>query len=140
VPVAKLPFGEVLAESFGFFLGNLALFFHLVTIPWIISIAIRIVGTLVGEDVPITALTEKAADSVPTVMFMVAWQRAVLLDRFGLVAEEDLALMLGVSVKTLKNKPRDKLPMDIRRVGGKKFYTADSVREFFAAHEVRSAA
>ena len=33
--MTKLPFGEVLSESFSFFFANLRLFFHLVTIPWI---------------------------------------------------------------------------------------------------------
>ena len=36
--------GEVLAEGFGFFFANTRLFFHLVTIPWIMSIAIRAIG------------------------------------------------------------------------------------------------
>ena len=39
-----LPFGEILSESFGFFFARLGLFFHLVTIPWILSLALRIVA------------------------------------------------------------------------------------------------
>ena len=39
MPVVKLLFSEVLTESFGFFFANLRLFFHIVTIPWIISLA-----------------------------------------------------------------------------------------------------
>lgn len=74
----RLSFSEVLSESFGFFFANLRLFFDLVTIPWIMSICIRIVGGLVSES-PIGAMIEKAADVVPTTMFMVAWQRLVLL-------------------------------------------------------------
>jgi hypothetical protein len=69
---------QVLSESFGFFFANTRLFFHLVTIPWIMSIVIRIVGGLVSES-PIAAMVEKAVDVVPTTMFMVAWQRLVLL-------------------------------------------------------------
>jgi hypothetical protein len=69
---------QVLSESFGFFFANTRLFFHLVTIPWIMSIVIRIVGGLVSES-PIAAMVEKAIDVVPTTMFMVAWQRLVLV-------------------------------------------------------------
>ena len=79
MPVVKLPFGEVLAESFGFFFAHLRLFFHLVTIPWIISIGIRIVGATLAQESLVAVLAEKVADVIPTVMFMVAWQRVVLL-------------------------------------------------------------
>lgn len=79
MPGVKLPFGEVLAESFSFFFANLRLFFHLVTIPWIISIAIRLVGAALAQESLVAVLMEKAVDVIPTVMFMVAWQRAVLL-------------------------------------------------------------
>ena len=79
MPVVKLPFGEVLTESFGFFFTRLRLFFHLVTIPWILSIAIRIVGSTLAQESLVAVLVEKAADVIPTVMFMVAWQRVVLL-------------------------------------------------------------
>jgi hypothetical protein len=79
VPVVKLPFGDVLTESFSFFFANLRLFFHLVTIPWIISVGIRIVGATVASDSLTAVLVEKAIDMIPTVMFMAAWQRVVLL-------------------------------------------------------------
>jgi hypothetical protein len=74
-----LLFADVLTESFGFFFTNLRLFFHIVTIPWIISIGIRIVGATIAEDSLVAMLVEKLADVVPTVMFMVGWQRVVLL-------------------------------------------------------------
>ena len=74
----RLSFSDVLSESFGFFFANLRLFFELVTIPWILSIVIRIVGGLLSES-PLGAMVEKAVDVVPTTMFMVAWQRVVLL-------------------------------------------------------------
>jgi len=77
--VTKLPFGEVLSESFSFFFANLRLFFHLVTIPWIASLAIRVIGAVLASDSMASVLVEKALDAVPTVMFMVAWQRVVLL-------------------------------------------------------------
>lgn len=75
----KLSFGEVVSEGFGFFFANTRLFFHLVTIPWIMSIAIRVVGGMLAVDSAFAALAEKLVDVVPTVMFMVAWQRVVLL-------------------------------------------------------------
>jgi hypothetical protein len=83
VPVVKLSFGAVLAESFGFFFANLRPFFHLVTIPWIVSLAIRLVGNAVNQDSIYAILAEKALDIVPTVMFMAAWQRFVLLGAHG---------------------------------------------------------
>ena len=75
----RLSFSEVLSESFGFFFANLRLFFDLVTIPWIMSIAIRMIGGLMSIESPVAALVEKAIDVVPTAMFVVAWQRVVLL-------------------------------------------------------------
>jgi hypothetical protein len=79
VPIAKLSFAEVLSESFSFFFGNLGLFFHLVTIPWILSLVLRIAGSALSSDSLIAVLAEKALDAIPTVMFMVAWMRVVLL-------------------------------------------------------------
>jgi hypothetical protein len=78
-PSLKLSFGETLSESFGFFFRHLRLFFHLVTIPWIISIVLRIVGSLIDDESPVIVLIEKAVDIVPTTMFVVAWMRVVLL-------------------------------------------------------------
>ncbi len=79
MPAVKLSFSGLVGQSFSFVLANLALFFHLVTIPWIASLAIRLLGSLVTRDSLMPMLIEKAADMVPTVMFMVAWQRVVLL-------------------------------------------------------------
>ena len=79
MPALKLSFAEVLSEAFGFFFSNTRLFFHVVTIPWIMSVAIRVIGSMVDQDLPIAVLIEKAVDVVPTVMFMVGWQRVVLL-------------------------------------------------------------
>jgi len=75
----KLSFGDVLTESFRYFFGNLRLFFHLVTIPWILSIVLRVAGAAIDEDSLLVVLAEKALDVIPTVMFMVAWMRGVLL-------------------------------------------------------------
>lgn len=79
MPNVKLSFSGVLAQSFRFFFGNLRVFFHLVTIPWIVSLVLRIVGSMIDEDSLVAVLAEKAVDIVPTVMFMVAWMRLVLL-------------------------------------------------------------
>lgn len=79
----KLTFGDVLSESFGFFFGNLRLFFHLVTIPWILSLVLRIVASGFSQESTLAMLVEKAIDTVPTVMFMVAWMRVVLLGPGG---------------------------------------------------------
>ena len=79
MPPDRLSFSDVLTESFSFFVANIRLFFHLVTIPWIMSVVIRVVGGLAAVDSAIAVLIEKAIDVVPTVMFLVAWQRVVLL-------------------------------------------------------------
>ena len=75
----KLSFGGVLSQSFRFFFGNLRAFFHLVTIPWIVSLMLRIGGSLIDDASLVTVLLDKAIDVVPTIMFMVAWMRLVLL-------------------------------------------------------------
>ncbi|WP_428667679.1 hypothetical protein [Reyranella sp.] len=75
----KLSFGAILSESFGFFFARLGLFFHLVTIPWILSLALRIFTSAVTEQTLLTVLAEKAIDVIPTIMFQVAWMRLVLL-------------------------------------------------------------
>ena len=77
--MVKLSFSALLAESFGFFFANFRAFFHLVTIPWIASLAIRLVGSALNQESILAVLVEKALDVVPTVMFMMAWQRLVLL-------------------------------------------------------------
>ena len=79
--MTKLSFSDVLAESFRFFFANIRLFFHLVTVPWIISLGIRVVGSFIvsDDDFVYAALIEKALDMLPTTMFLVAWFRVVLL-------------------------------------------------------------
>ncbi len=79
MPAVKLSFGGLVGQSFGFVFANLGLFFHLVTIPWIASLAIRLLGSTMSRDSLMPMLIEKATDMIPTVMFMVAWQRVVLL-------------------------------------------------------------
>ena len=64
MPAVKLSFGGLVAQSFSFVLANFGLFFHLVTIPWIASLAIRLLGSLMTRDSLIPVLIEKAADMV----------------------------------------------------------------------------
>jgi hypothetical protein len=75
----RLSVGEILSESFGFFFSRLGLFFHLVTIPWILSLLLRVVSWMVIEPSMMSGLAEKAIDAIPTTMFAVAWLRVVLL-------------------------------------------------------------
>lgn len=49
------------------------------------------------------------------------------LQAFDLVPEEDFATMLGVSVKTLKNRPRDQLPA-FTKMGHRRLFRGESVR------------
>jgi hypothetical protein len=60
-----------------------------------------------------------------------------LLNRFGLVAEEDVARLLGVSVKTLKNRSRYDLP-DFVKSGRKRLFKEESVRQYLESRLVRS--
>ena len=78
-PGVKLSFGGILSQSFRFFFGNFRAFFHLVTIPWIASLVLRIGSSLLDESSLAAVLLGKAIDVVPTIMFMVARMRLVLL-------------------------------------------------------------
>lgn len=53
-----------------------------------------------------------------------------LLERFGLLTEEALAAMVGVSPKSLKNRARSELP-EFVKVGRRRLFKEDSLREFF---------
>ncbi len=75
----RLSFVEVVSESFAFFFSRLGLFFHLVTVPWILSLALRIAADSVSDRSLGLVLVEKAIDVIPTVMFIVPWMRVVLL-------------------------------------------------------------
>lgn len=80
--VTKLSFSDVFIESLQFFFAHLRLFFQLVTIPWTMSLAIRVLAASLGgdsDDTTLLSLAEKVLDVVPTVMFLVGWTRVVLL-------------------------------------------------------------
>lgn len=65
-------------------------------------------------------------------MTATARQKQDLLKHFGLVTEDQLANLLGVKPKTLKNRPRDKLPRFIKQ-GHRRLFEEESVREFLRA-------
>lgn len=60
-----------------------------------------------------------------------------LMERLGLIPEEDLAAMLGVTVKTLKNRPRSDLPEYVK-AGRRRLFVEESVREYLNARRVTS--
>jgi hypothetical protein len=61
------------------------------------------------------------------------------LKEFGYVPQEDFAAMLGITVKSLKLRPRAELP-DFAKVGHRWLFKADSVREYLERHVQRNAA
>lgn len=56
-------------------------------------------------------------------------------ERFGLMTEEDLAKLLGVTVRTLQNRPRSNLPAFVK-AGRRRLYKVDSVRAYLEARLV----
>lgn len=52
-----------------------------------------------------------------------------LLNRFGLITEDDFAKMLGISVRTLKNRGRAELP-DFVKAGRRRLFVEESVRDY----------
>ena len=53
---------------------------------------------------------------------------AQLLDRFGLIPEADLAALLGIGIRTLRNRGSD-LPAYVKTKQGR-LYREESVREY----------
>jgi len=53
-----------------------------------------------------------------------------LLERIGLISEAALAAMIGVGIKSLRNRPRTELP-DFVKVGHLRLNKEESVREIF---------
>jgi Helix-turn-helix domain len=58
-----------------------------------------------------------------------------LLERFGLVTEEGFAALLGISVKTLRNRSRFHLPAYVK-AGRRRLYVEESVRQFLKQRQV----
>lgn len=63
-------------------------------------------------------------------------EEADLLNRFGLVTEADLAKLMGITVPTLKNKPRQELP-EFVKLGRRRLFKEQAVREFLEAKTER---
>ena len=68
-----------------------------------------------------------------------AKQPATLMERLGLIPEEELAALLGVSVRTLKNRPSSNLPTYVK-AGRRRLYEEASVREYLARRRVSAVA
>lgn len=58
-----------------------------------------------------------------------------LLERFGLIPEEDFAALLGITVRSLKARPKASLPTFVK-AGRRRLYVEESVREFLKKHQV----
>ena len=63
-------------------------------------------------------------------------QEQDLLKHFGMVSEEQLAVLLGVSRKTLQNRPIDKLPEFVKQ-GRRRLFPEAAVREFLRPRSAR---
>ena len=98
----KLGFGEILSESFEFFFTRLRLFFQLVTLPWILSLLLRIAGAALTEESLPIVLAEKALDVIPTVMFMVLHQGKIAEMKTG--EGKTLVATLPVYLNALESK------------------------------------
>lgn len=57
---------------------------------------------------------------------MAAVNREALLEQFGVMTEEHLASLLGVEVKTLKNRSEKDLP-PFSKTGGKRLFFKEDV-------------
>ena len=58
-----------------------------------------------------------------------------LMDRFGLMPEEELATLLGITVKTLKNRRHADLPAFVK-AGRRRLFRAESVQAYLDARTV----
>lgn len=67
-----------------------------------------------------------------------ARQQQEVLQRFGLVSEQEVAALLGITVDSLRNRPLDRLPAFFKD-GRRRLFKEDAVREFIERN-TRSAA
>lgn len=77
--MTKLAFGDVVSESFRLFFGRLPLFFQLVTVPWIMNIVIWFAFIVMSDGATVYLVVQKLLETIPTVMFLTAWVRVILL-------------------------------------------------------------
>jgi hypothetical protein len=61
--------------------------------------------------------------------------RANLLAQFDLMTEAQLAVLFGVTVKTLQNRPLAKLP-SFSKVGNERLFSREAVKEYLARNNV----
>jgi len=59
-----------------------------------------------------------------------------ILKRLGLVPEEDVAELLGISVKSLKNRPRSDLP-EFVKAGRRRLFKLASLQKYLEARTIR---
>jgi hypothetical protein len=83
---------------------------------------------MAGPEIPSTPVPASAQRD--------ADRRRELLERFGLISEADLALMWGVAVKTLRNKPLVDLPEHVT-MGRQRFFYVKSVEQMMRANVKR---
>jgi hypothetical protein len=62
-----------------------------------------------------------------------------LLDKLGLITEEDFAALLGSAMSRLKNRPCAELPSFVK-LGHRRLFKEDSVRAFLEARTVKASA
>ncbi len=60
---------------------------------------------------------DEAAKAALAAALAAADRRRALLAEYDLVSEEDLAVLLNVTVKTLRNRPAEKLPEKVHALG-----------------------
>lgn len=61
-----------------------------------------------------------------------------VLQRFGLVSEQDVAALLGMTVESLRNRPLEQLPAFFKS-GRRRLFKEDAVREFIDRHTTSAA-
>ncbi len=62
-------------------------------------------------------------------MTTTARQKQDTLQRFGLVSEQEVAALLGITVESLRNRSLEKLPAFFKS-GRRRLFREDAVREF----------
>jgi hypothetical protein len=55
------------------------------------------------------------------------------LQRFGLVSEQEVAALLGITVESLRNRPLEQLPAFFKS-GRRKLFREEAVKEFIERH------
>jgi len=62
---------------------------------------------------------------------------AELLKHFGLITEEDLASLLGITVPSLRNRPRTNLPASVK-TGRRRLFKVEAVKAYLDARTIES--